>query len=109
MEDKQTKTLVMKHDYGAQKEVIFLGAYAKRFQARVPGVGLYEFKLRDGECVEAPFWFIEGEDLEFVREVARKQKLKFNTFPRTPQHKRPAKTQESKKEKGSDPRQMDLF
>lgn len=86
MTDK--KTLTMKHDGGRTKPIEFVGVNKKDAQFWIPGAGTYDFRLSNGECKQANEWFLEGEDLEYAREIAREQKIVFKESKRIPQSKK---------------------
>lgn len=78
----------IKHDGGRTNRIEFLGVSKKDVQCWISGAGTYDFKLSNGECKQANEWFLEGEDLEYAREIAREQKIVFTEARRVPQSKK---------------------
>lgn len=108
---KGRRTVNMNHIGGKTKKVEYIGINQKVAQCWVPGgCGTYDFKLTDGECKNAPNWFITGDDLEFIRDDARGMGVKFSELKRVPlRDKGKNKTPRKKRERKTDPRQGELF
>ena len=101
----------MRHEGGKTQEVEYSGINKKFAQCWIPGgCGTYDFRLTTGECVAAPNWFIDGKDLEFVRQDARSKGVKFTDSKRVPlRDKGKNKAPRKPREKKQDPRQGSLF
>lgn len=107
----QGKKFTMIHEGGKTQDITYIGINQKIAMCWVPGgCGTYDFKLTNGECKQAPNWYIDGEDLEYAREEARENKVKFTESKRVPlKLKGMNKAPRKKQEKKVDPRQGDLF
>jgi hypothetical protein len=102
--DAGKRFLTMRHFSGRSRPVEFIDIVGVYAQCWLTGDGAQHFRLSDGGCEDYDRWFIDGEDLQFVRELARSRKIKFPV-----KQLRRTKKERKKKPHEDDPRQGKLL